>query len=413
MTVWMRRFLILIPQAALLIAVVFYFAFKASLPALDGEMPVGQNLSAAASISRDALGIATIDADNRLDAAFALGFAHGQDRFFQMDIQRRYAAGEMSALLGDKTLKRDKSMRLNQFRQRALQTLSLLTADSLQLLEHYVAGVNRGLSSLGNSPWEYLLLGQEPQRWRPEDSLLVSAFMFSRMTARIPQNEYARELLLRSGGEELLSFLQPPGTQWDTAIDGTTMAANAIPAAEVWSLSDTSSLAEELAATTSAGLPPMIGSNSWAVSRLMSEHGGGILANDPHLGFNLPHIWYRAQINYRDQNRQAVQLNGVSFPGLPSIAIGTNGKVAWGMTNSAGDWADLIAVEIKDDQYKTADGWKPLISHVEIIEVAGEEPIEWVVQRTEWGPVVEFNGEKLAHRWLAHFPQALDAFALL
>ncbi len=391
----------------IIVATFLYLYLRSSLPELSGSIYSRSGVSAEVSLQRDALGTAIISAESRQDAAYGLGVAHGQDRFFQLDIERRYAAGELSALLGEKALEHDKSLRIHQMRLRAQEVVAQLDNQSRELIDAYVAGVNAGLATVGGKPFEYSLLGQEPQPWVPEDSVLVSAFMFERMTGNTVQQEFSRGLLLRLGGEALLDFLQPGGTQWDSALDGSKIAAAPIPGVDQWALGkvQVAGLSEH------QGLPPMIGSNSWAISGQMSKHKGAILSNDPHLGFSQPQVWYRTRLSYPLANGERVTLSGVSFPGLPSLAIGSNGSVAWSMTSSGGDWADLIALEVDGDltHYKTAEGMVPFKVYKEVIEVAGAESVELEVKRTQWGPLYQLNGESYAYRWLMHKPEAIDA----
>ena len=171
--------------AALLVIVVVvaaFFAVRGSLPDTDGEIRVA-GLESAATIDRDAAGIPVITAANRADLAFATGYAHGQDRFFQMDLIRRQAAGELSALVGAAAVEVDKSYRFHRFRARAAAVLAAADPDEVALLDAYAAGVNAGLDSLSARPFEYFLLRSEPKPWAAEDSILaVYAMIKSRMT---------------------------------------------------------------------------------------------------------------------------------------------------------------------------------------------------------------------------------------
>src|SRR5690606_37244079 len=130
------------------------------------------------TVTRDALGIPTIRAATREDAARALGFLHAQDRFFQMDLSRRRAAGELSALVGGGALALDREIRMHRFRAEAERALALMAPGDRGVLDAYAAGVNSGLAALDSPPFEYILLRQDPAPWRPEDSLLVDLAMF-------------------------------------------------------------------------------------------------------------------------------------------------------------------------------------------------------------------------------------------
>ncbi len=394
-----------------MIALTVWFLVQGSLPTLDGNVDVNDHypLSHSTRLERDALGMVTVFAANRNDANFAIGFAHGQDRFFQLDLQRRYAAGELSQLFGAVALDQDKSMRLHNFRRVAEAAVANLQPQDLALLEAYTQGVNSGMASLSVRPFEYLLTRQAPQPWKNEDSLLVSIFMFAQMTAVTQSRDYARELLFSAGGDELLSFIQPQGTLWDSAIDGTKGSLAVLPPHQLFTLNSKSSKSEEVLSSEE----PLNGSNSWAVSGALTSDGKALLANDPHLALSLPHIWYRTQLNYVVNNKN-IQVTGVGLPGLPGVAIGSNTNIAWGMTNSAGDWADLIELDIKDDHYETRDGLAALTSRIEVIKVAGGEDVIFEVKESKWGPVVDLeDGRSAAVRWLPQFASAINAFPFL
>ena len=154
-----------------------YLTFRASLPRLDGDT-VLPGLRAVATIERDANGVPTVRASNRRDLARATGYLHAQDRFFQMDLQRRLAAGELSELLGPATVPTDRSLRRHQFTRVADQVLGQATPAERDLLDAYAEGVNQALSDLGARPWEYLPLGATPRAWKARDSLLVAFAMY-------------------------------------------------------------------------------------------------------------------------------------------------------------------------------------------------------------------------------------------
>jgi penicillin G amidase len=158
----MRRWVIRAGAGALFLAVAvtlaLWLTLRASLPQLDGSLSAA-GLGGTAIIERDSAGIPTITAENRVDLAYATGFAHGQDRFFQMDLIRRRAAGELSELFGELAIDFDRRNRFHRFRHRADAVLAASPPADLEILESYAAGVNAGLGSLGAKPFEYLLLG--------------------------------------------------------------------------------------------------------------------------------------------------------------------------------------------------------------------------------------------------------------
>jgi len=154
-----------------------FLLLRASLPQLDGRVAV-LALDAPVTVERDAAGIPTLTAGNRRDLAFATGFVHGQDRFFQMDLTRRSAAGELAGLVGPGAVEHDRRLRWHRFRAKAEAVLARASVRERALLESYAAGVNAAIEQTGGRPFEYVVLRSSPAAWKPEDSLLVVYAMF-------------------------------------------------------------------------------------------------------------------------------------------------------------------------------------------------------------------------------------------
>ncbi|HSI58743.1 MAG TPA: penicillin acylase family protein, partial [Ideonella sp.] len=179
---WGLRALAVLLALLVLAAGGAWWAARASLPQLDGEIRLA-GLSAPLTIHRDALGTAVLQGADRVDLARGLGFVHAQERFFEMDLTRRSAAGELSALFGPLALERDKARRLHRMRARLAERFASLSEPERALLTAYTAGVNAGLAQFPVRPWQYLLLRAEPRAWREVDSLLVIAEMFFTLQA--------------------------------------------------------------------------------------------------------------------------------------------------------------------------------------------------------------------------------------
>src|SRR5262245_6271817 len=192
---------------------------RGSLPALSGELRI-EGLSAPVMVTRDALGIPTIRGATRQDVARATGFLHAQDRFFQMDLSRRRAAGELSALVGSVALRADREIRIHRFRAEAQRAVATMDPEWLGILEAYTSGVNSGLSRLRKPPFEYAVLRQQPQKWLVEDSVLVVLSMF--ITLQDPDGSYEATLGTMHDvlPEAMANFLAPMGTEWDSPIVG-------------------------------------------------------------------------------------------------------------------------------------------------------------------------------------------------
>jgi penicillin amidase len=382
-----------------------------SLARLDGQVAL-LGLDAEVTIERDAAGIPTVRAPSAKSRSFAVGYLHGQDRFFQMDLLRRVAAGELSSLVGSAALANDKTQRIHQFRERARQVVEAADESERELLEAYAAGVNAGLRDLSAKPFEYYVLGVEPVRWLAEDSVLCLLAMFIDLQGKDYLKERARHTLSASLPKEAADYLAPKGTQtYDAPIVGEALADPPLPGPEVFNIRQTPATAFLRDATSAEDLGEMsVGSNNWAVAGKFSKHGGAMVANDMHLGIRVPNIWYRMSLVLPANEvggEKEIQATGVSLPGAPAIIVGSNGKIAWGFTNSEGDWSDLVIVEVdpSDPQkYKTPDGVKTIERVEETIDVAGGTPETFTIEKTIWGPIVgkDHEGRPLALRWVAH-----------
>ncbi|HJY39570.1 MAG TPA: penicillin acylase family protein, partial [Steroidobacteraceae bacterium] len=324
-----------------------YFTLRASLPQLDGDIAVSE-LQAPATIARDALGTPTIRAASRRDLAFATGYAHGQDRFFQMDLMRRVAAGELAELLGRQVLTMDERFRIHGFRRIAAAIVNDSTAVDRELLDAYAGGVNLALKNAGARPWEYTLLRTDPAPWRVEDSVLIAFSMYLNLNDSSGEAEIARSRLREVVPPPLFDFLNPLGTEWDAPIVGGKWQVGPIPGAETFDLRGGVARSAALNTPPSFGMPddgPFVGSNSWAVAGTHAQGNAALLANDMHLSLRLPHIWYRARLIVGSGSEAPRDLVGVTLPGLPMLIAGSNGHIAWGYTNSYGDWSDIVIVE--------------------------------------------------------------------
>lgn len=402
-----------------------------SLPQLDGEL-VAAGLTAPVTVERDGLGIPTIRAQNRLDLAYATGFVHAQDRFFQMDLLRRNSAGELAELVGPAVLDTDRRIRVNQFRKRAKDVVASGSEEDRKLVEAYAKGANAGLASLSKMPFEYLLLGADPAPWLPEDSALVMFSMYLDLQGTDFRDEVALGTLHASVPQQMFDFLAPMGTEWDAPIDGAAFATPEIPGPEVFDTRQPSQVALNMLTPKDQLLPLdhfRVGSNNWAVSGKQSADGRALVADDMHLGIRVPHIWYRASFVWPAEavadaepapaedtpSEKAAEkpaakeqrVTGVTLPGTPALVVGSNGHVAWGFTNSEGDWADVVIVELDPndkDSYLTPDSPRKFDRLEENIKVKGKPDDKLEILSTIWGPVLKHDheGRPLVTRWVAH-----------
>lgn len=423
---------------------------RASLPIVDGSSPV-PGLAAAVRVDRDALGVPAITAESREDAARALGFLHAQDRFFQMDLQRRQPAGELSGLVGIRAMEVDEEARVHRFRDVAHRALELTEPPYRRILDAYAEGVNAGLGALGAAPFEYLVLRAVPEPWKAEDSILTVLAMFNTLQGRQGLFERTLGAVHETMPEPMFRFLMTTGSEWDTPVIGSATARPPIPGPDVFDLrnihhTETLKLPSTPLAKTRASLRAsrcsesgllgasvfqlapsgvegcfrdehlIAGSNNWAVDAAHSASGTALVANDMHLAINVPIIWYRASLAYPNpsQPNTTERITGVTLPGLPSMVVGSNGHVAWGFTNSGGDWSDLVRIDPDPrdpSRYLTPDGPKPFETFSETIAAKGAVSKTVQVRWTMWGPVVwkDARGREYAQRWIAHDAHALSS----
>ncbi|HEX7915154.1 penicillin acylase family protein, partial [Rudaea sp.] len=220
-----RLFLILIVVLAAG-AIGAYFLVRASLPKLEGEIPAARF---AATVERDAAGVATIKGPNRASVSYALGYLHAQERFFAMDLMRRAAAGELSELVGAATLKLDRQRRAFRMRARAEALLGTLPPEQHADVAAYRDGVNDGLAALASKPWEYWLLGATPKPWSEADSILVLDAMFFDLNDSSNARELAYTRMKAALPESVVKFLRTTSGPWDAPLSGPEMPLPTLP----------------------------------------------------------------------------------------------------------------------------------------------------------------------------------------
>ena len=416
--VW-RRLLLALLVLLLIVFATGWWLLGGSRARLDGQQQL-PGLSASVRISRDALGTVTLQGHNRTDLSYALGYVHAQERFFEMDLMRRMPAGELAALVGPAALPSDLNHRRHRLRAVVEAAYAHLPPAQKLQLDRYRDGVNAGLADLRVRPWEYLLLGTKPQPWRSEDSALVIAAMYLDLNG---DGRNQRELRLAQMRAvlpgPLVDFLLAPDPDWEAPLSGRLSPLPVIPAADVFDLrhlpaatTTSSNLTASLASAINEARP---GSNNFAVAGSLTDSGAAMLANDMHLSLRVPNIWFRTRLRYPDPSAPQGQrdVNGVSLPGTPAVIVGSNGQIAWGFTNSYGDWQDWVRV-LRDPanpaRYKVPEGWATIQSHDDHIQVKGKPDTILKVDDTRWGPIMasDVDGTPLALSWIADQPRGYN-----
>lgn len=404
-TKWLRYAAIALVLLSSLTAAMCWWLLSASLPAVEGKRVLSK-LNAEVRVDRDSLGTATIHAVSELDAMRALGYIHAQERYFEMDLMRRTAAGELAELLGPSVLDADRKRRIHRFRYRAFRNLSAFAAGRERLLDAYVEGVNAGLGDLTARPWPYLLLGHQPRPWSREDSALVGYAMY----VNLQDASNARELALQNMEPhlppEIFRMLVRDGTRWDAPLMGQARGDARLPDA---STVDLRRLAPPQggrpAALDTSGTP---GSNNFAVAGALTADGRAILADDMHSKLGVPNIWFRARLRY-GHSTGAVDVSGFTLPGLPIIVAGSNGWVAWGFTNG---YADTLDWDPHCGGSSTQRCTRLLHEAParEVIRVKGRGSVEMEVFGDEQGPVIvdSITSRPMQLHWTAYATRGLN-----
>jgi penicillin G amidase len=361
-----------------------------------------EGISGKVNIYRDTWGVPHIYAENMKDLMFAQGFVHAQDRFWQMEFNRRLVAGRLSEVLGKETLQIDRWMRILGLRRVANQEIPLLDGDTLDHFSAYSSGVNAFIAQ-NHLPVEFALLQCEPEPWCVEDSLSWIKMMSWNLSSNW-ETELLRANLIKRLGTELAAELEPEdysGWPYILPLDFSRLGHSALEKA------DSSRL--YLGPAADEG----IGSNNWVVSGSRTETGKPLLANDMHLHMSIPAIWYENHLAAGD-----FEVTGITFPGLPGVVSGHNRNIAWGFTNGFPDVQDLYMERLKKTEdgrvmYQFKEEWlEALVIKEPILVKNGESEIEEVII-TRHGPIInllapDFAGEQpLALKWTSHEPDSM------
>lgn len=393
----MRRGLVVIGAlagGALAIVLVTRAAFT---PRLDGTARL-EGLAADVSVREDGLGIPALHARSRDDALAALGYVSARDRMFQMDLLRRNSAGTLAEVLGEELVETDEKQRHYAMTRVADAIVARMPEGQKRALAAYAAGVNAYLDAARVLPLEFQVLGYRPARWLERDSILVVLGMFQ-VLSDSEALERSRTIVARHATPAVRALLFEGTDRYTEALLQRQAARAPVPA--VQRHPGPSGLSPR------AGEAP-VGSNGWAIAGTRTKDGRAIVANDMHLDLGVPNVWYRAELHYPGH-----VLRGLTLPGVPLLVVGSNGRVAWGLTNVEADVLDLIELEREDahpDAYRTATGLAPITTRKEQIAVRGGAPVEITVRETPWGPVLpkRLLGKEVALRWSALDPDAVD-----
>ena len=384
----LRLFTGLVVLACLGLGIVYYFLSR-SLPDYNEDFSVA-GLSAPVEIVRNNDNVPHIFGQTDDDTFYALGFAHAQDRLWQMTLLRRTAQGRLSEIFGPRTLKIDELMRRYDLYTQALSSVSAQDEPTQRALNAYARGVNAWIEEVnknarGRGAPEFFFFSREIAAWAPADSIAIVKLMALQLSGQM--------------GNEILrartSMLLPPERLRDILPDTPGPGVMAVPYAALFP-GDNGGLPGGNPPMKFAGNDPLSpfappdlagASNAFAASRARSAAGGTLLANDPHLGFTAPVLWYLARLHLSSGD-----VIGATIPGVPAVMIGRSDVLGWGLTSSYLDDQDLVMERVNPantEEYAAPDGtWEKFSARRSIIQVNGAPPVTITLRWSKHGPIL-------------------------
>ncbi len=329
-------------------------------------------LDAPAEVLRDEWGIPAVFARSSADAYRIQGYLHATDRPFQIDMIRRVGTGRLAELVGDAGIASDRLVRTLGFAQHVEAEWEQLDDDSRAALEAFAEGVNAGFARVRRrTPLEYRLLRTRPDAWRPQESLVMSRLMALGLCGNW-ESELARGELIARFGTDVVDAIESGDhvRAWPAQLEETVLGE----------------LVAAIREASDFGGSGGIGSNNWVIGPRRTRSGGALLANDPHLDLQMPSVWYEQRLSGGD-----LDVRGFTFPGVPGVVLGHNGRIAWGFTNSSIDVQDCYVESLDDSgtRYRDVGGdWRELEVRTERIRVKGGDDVEHVVRSTRRGPII-------------------------
>ncbi|MEO0401308.1 MAG: penicillin acylase family protein [Pseudomonadota bacterium] len=374
----------LIVLAVLCVALVYYLAAR-SLPDYDTTVRVPA-ISATVEIVRDNANVPHIFAATDGDVFHGLGFAHAQDRLWQMMMLRRTAQGRLSELFGTATVDIDSFVRRLDLYRLSVESVAAQDPETQRTLAAYAAGVNARLDqinaeALGRGAPEMFLFGTPLAPWRPADSIAIAKLMGLQLSGHLTEEVLRARMSLALNDSERLDDILPsvPGEGIASLPEYAALVPGSTP-----SYAAAQAPAHPLSPFKTRGFAGA--SNAWAAAASRSASGGTLLANDPHLGFSAPAIWYLARLELRTGG-----VIGGTIPGMPGVLTGRSDRLGWGLTSAYVDDQDVMIEELNPDnpeEYRTPDGFKAFESRASIIEIKGADPITLTLRWTDNGPVL-------------------------
>jgi penicillin amidase len=374
----------------------YWFVTK-SFPQIDGTLHI-RGLTSNVQVVRDPLGIPHIYADNADDLFFAEGYVQAQDRLWQMEYNRRIGHGTLSEMFGAATIKQDRFLRTIGLGRAAEADVTAMSDSDKRPLQAFANGVNAFIDAhRDNLPIEFTILGIQPAPWQPVDTVAWGKVMAYNLGGDYEAELLRASLIDKLGAAKEKELVLPYPATGPFTIPPEAKNYQSQMTDEKWQMTNVPIGAPDWKAiaqiNASLGLrDEAVGSNNWVVDGTKSATGKPLLANDPHLGIQMPSIWYEMGLHCVPKSDACpYNVTGYTFPGVPGIVIGHNDRIAWGVTNVGPDVQDLYVEKINPqnpNQYEYQGKWEELQVVDEPIKVKNVVSETLHVQITRHGPIM-------------------------
>ena len=372
----------------LLIAGVFLIYYLASQSLPEYEKTVGlPGVIEPTEIIRDTFNVPHIVAARDEDVFFGLGYAHAQDRLWQIMLMRRTAQGRLSEIFGAETLQTDKLLRRLDLYSLAQTSMAAQSSDARRALKAYAEGVNARIyeinrDALGRGAPEMFIFPTDVSPWRPADSLAILKLMSVQLSGHLANEVLRAKTSLKLNNADRLSDIMPdaPGQ----VIADLEQYSAVIPALGGTALTAQSQTWDDLSPFPSVKMAGA--SNVFAAAPFRAAAGGTLLANDPHLGLTAPTIWYLAHLELSSGG-----VIGATIPGIPRVLSGRSAMLGWGLTSSYLDDQDLLIEELdpeRPEYYRAPEGYKKFLSRETIINIKDHPPVTITLRWSDNGPIL-------------------------
>ncbi len=380
---WLLRIVTLGLILSFLGAVLVYFFASRSLPDYDAEFAVS-GIGAPVEIVRDTANVPHIFGASDADVYFALGFAHAQDRLWQMIVLRRTAQGRLAESFGAPLVPVDDLMRRLDIYGLAVRSLPTQDAQTREALDAYAAGVNQWIEAVnsgarGRGAPEFFLFTNQIAYWQPADSLAVLKLMGLQLSSQLEAEVQTARLSVLSASWARDLMPVEPGAGVAALPPYASLAPGIGPATQPIDYA-----AQPLSPFRRAEFSSA--SNAWAAAPARAAGTGSLLANDPHMSFSAPSPWYLARLELASGG-----VIGATLPGFPAVLLGRNEHLGWGLTSAYADDQDLMLEELDPadpTRYRTEAGWSDFVSRASIIEVKDAGPVTVTLRWSRNGPVL-------------------------